>query len=575
MVTSPYETLEVEWGDPEPPRPNIVLRGHQGQWVEDIERDLATFSRILAVAPGGCGKTEIFSVLAFNAHHRGQRTLILANRDRLVRQTAMRVARSTGLEVDMEMAEHHASPFSTIVVASVQTLSRTNRLTGFDAEHFHLVVADECHFSMAPSHQKILRYFHYGSIAIEETWPTPADGMYQPKARIVGFTATPDIGERRSLMEFFQTRSVSYSYLEAVRDGWLIGPVQKSIPVKIDLRQFKAISTPLGMDFSATEVGKAMVPIIRELAGQIKEHAADRKTMCFVPSVECARLMAAALKEMGMQAFMAAGEYEGTERETEEFVAAGPGSVLSNAMIYGFGIDFPDVDCIAWYRATLSRAFYIQGVYRASRVVLPAGVLEACVDADARLRAIAASTKPSYLILDPLFVSDRIDLLDAYDLFTDKSEVKQAMKASGKLTPEAAEKGTRDFLAALAKEARKHARKASRTIDPISWAVTINDTAITNYVPETDRDRRQVTEGQAEFFRKNKIDASKITMAGLASKVIGRYMVRLQNNLATASQLSFMKQLGLPDDEAVRLTQREAGAVIDKLLAEKLKNRAS
>lgn len=561
--------LEVDFSDPIA-QPPIRLRGRQQEWVDAVESDLLTYSRVLVVASPGTGKTTVFGVLGFNVAQRGGKMLVLENRDRLTRQTADRLSKETGLQVDVEMAGEHASPFAPIVVACVQSISRENRLTGFTPDHFSIVVVDEAHFALAKSYERIIRYFHYGADSLREDWMQPEDGTYEPIARIVGFTGTPDIGERRNLGSLFQKRSVDYSYLEAVQDGWLVGPVQKSIPVKIDLRKLRAQSGPLGMDFKADDLSRAIAPIIGQLADQIVEHASDRKTMAFLPSVECARMMDAALKERGVRdSWYVSGECLDVDEKTEAFVSAGRGSVLSHCALYVYGIDFPDVDAIGWFRATLSRAFYIQGVSRATRLLLPKEVLEACVTADDRLAAIANSSKRDFLVFDPLFVHERIDLLDAYDLYADRIEVKQKMKAAGKLTPEAAQNGKRDFLAALAKEARKHARKAARTIDPLSWALSIGDSAIANYVPETDADRRPVTPGQMGFFQKNKIDATAINCQGLASKIIGRYLYRMDKKLATASQLSFLRQLGLDDQEAAKMSARDASATIDRVLVEK------
>src|SRR5690606_37232692 len=94
-------------------------------------------------------------------------------------------------------------------------------------------------------------------------------GTYECKAVVAGFTATPDIGEKKNLGEFYAHRSVNYSYLEAVNDGWLVPPIQKTIPVKVDLRKYKVQRGFGGTDFKASDLTEAMVPIIESLAEQI------------------------------------------------------------------------------------------------------------------------------------------------------------------------------------------------------------------------------------------------------------------------------------------------------------------
>lgn len=538
------------------------LRGRQAEWVDAIDADLDTYWRTLVVAPGGLGKTQLMGALAERWHHRGQRTLVLENRDRLVDQTANRFRTETGLSVDVERAADHASPFASIVVASVQTLCRVGRLTGFSPAHFDNVIVDECHFSLSPGYQRILRYFHYGQESLAEEWQPPKDGEYSPKAKIVGFTATPDIGERRSLMDFYQHRSVNYSYLEAVEDGWLVRAVQKCIPVKIDTRKLRVSSGPTGVDFNATQLSEMMIPVIEKLADQIVEHASDRKTMAFLPSVECARLMADAVDRRGLRSIFVSGECFDADEKADAFAAAGPGTVLSNAVIYAFGVDFPDVDCIAWFRATLSKAFYVQGIYRGTRV-LPS-VIDGLITPEDRLQAISASAKRDVLVLDPLFVSDRIDLIDTYDVYSPDDEAKAQMKRLGPPSPENAERAVRDTIKALEKAAKKEAWKKARTIDPIRFGLNIGDDALAHYVPQTPKDGGPLTPGQLGFFKRCRIDHTKIMCFGQAQLIIRRFLARHQLKLASPEQLSFLRQLGYHDD-ASTLKASEASALIDKL----------
>lgn len=559
--------IDIDFGDAPAPVRKFALRGRQGEWLETIWRDLQTLSRLLVVAPGGVGKTTLFAALAARAHQFGIRTLVLENRERLTGQTADRIRKETGLEVDVEMGDLHASPYAPIVVASVQTLGRVGRLMGFDEAHFGLIVPDEAHFSLAPQWARILRYFHYGADSLNDGWIEPKAGEYLPLAKVVGFTATPDIGEKKNLGEFYQHRSVDYSYLEAVNDGWLVGPVQKCIPVKIDLRKYKTASTLTGNDFKTSDLSQALEPVIEELAEQIFREAENKKTIAFLPSVACARMMTESLVRLGMKAIFVSGECDDADDKTDEFVASGPGTVLCNAQLYTYGVDFPDVDCIAWFRATISRAFYIQGIYRGTRV-LP-GIIDGLHTAEERRDAIANSSKPNLLILDPMFVSDRIDLLDAYDLFTDKPKVKAAMKAAGNPSAEAAEKAERDFLASLEKEAKKHAKKKARTIDPLAWAVSIGDAALSNWKPITPWDSQPPTEGQLTLLRRQGINVDGIKYKGLANKLVGRLVTRLNLGLATVHQLSFLNQLGIEEQKVATLTQTEAKELIDLTLAEK------
>lgn len=563
-MTTPM--LEADWDDA-PLAPLIRLRDYQLAWKDAVQRDRAQFCRLLLVACTGSGKTSFFASVAADEWAAGKRTLILENRDKLVRQTAKRIRNETGLDVDIEMAGEHASPFAPIVVASVQTLCRENRLTGFSDQHFQLLVADESHHALAKSWQKVLNYFHYGSGSLTPEWTAPADSTYEPKCHVIGVTATPEINGERNLGEFYQCQSAQYDYLQAVRDGWLVPPVTKSMPLKVDLRGLRPGRTPNGSDFKAEELSQRMVPILESLAQQVAAEAGDRKTIAFLPSIECARLFTAAIQRTGLKGIFVSGECLDVDEKTEDFVASGPGTVLSNACLYVEGADFPDISCVVCARATKSVGFYKQIIGRGTRV-LP-GVVDGLDTPEERRAAIAASAKKDLLVLDPLWISDRIDLCDVYNLFTDKPETKERMKALGPPSEESAREAERDFIKALEKEARKHARKQARIIDPLIWATSIGEETLAHYVPETTADARSPSPGQISFLQKNHIDHSKIRFAGLASRVISKYLYRLKSGLASAQQLNFLKQLGVTEDQCATLTKREASDTIDRILKEK------
>lgn len=548
-------------------QPRIRLRNYQSEAIASVAQGWATYGRQLLDMATGTGKTSIFSAIAAEWHKNGRKTLILENRDALVRQTAKRIKDETGIDAAIEMAGEHASPFAPVVVASVMSLCRDHRLTGFSDEHFGLVVADESHHSLAASWAKVLAYFHYGAESLAENWFPPEAGTYSAKAMILGVTATPELASKRSLGEFFQAVAYQYQLIQAVADGWLVPPVTKNIPLKIDIRGLRPGRTPNGSDFKTEDLAKTLVPVLEALAKQIAELASDRKSICFVPSIQCAELLAAALNRYGINGIFVSGACLDVDEKTDRFRKSGRGTVLCNAALYVEGADFPDIDCVICARATKSTAFYRQQVGRGTRV-LP-GTVDGLPTPEARRAAIAASKKPDLLILDPLWISDRIDLCDAYDLFTDKPEVKAAMKVAGDLSPESAQNAERDFLASLEKEARKHARKKGRTIDPLAWAVSLGDDTLTNYKPETTADARPPTPGQLGFLQRNHIDAAHVTCQGMANKIIKRFLNRMSMKLATPQQLTLLKQLGLPENVSATMSISEASGVISRKIRER------
>jgi len=512
--------FEVEFDAPA--APTIVLRDYQERQREQVHKAWADgFGRVLAEGATGTGKTSLFAVIASDIVAQGGKALIIVNRERLVNQAAARIRKETGMEVDVEMADQHASPEASIVVASVQTLMRINRLTGFADDHFAVVIADECHHSLAAGWLRILRYFGIGAETLSEDWKPPEIGEPCPtKAKILGVTATPD----EDLGELFQFAIDPYLLLQAVSDGWLVKPTMKAMPLKIDLKGLRTGRTANGSDFKAEDVSAKLIPVIEALAIQIKELAHDRKTIAFTPSVECARLLAEAVTRQGLCGIFVSGECLDVDDKTEAFVASGRGTR-----------------------------------------VLP-GIVDGLPTPTERRAAIAASDKPDLLILDPLWIHERINICEAYDLVTDKPEVKEKMKASGgEDLMESERQAERDLLAALAKEARKHARKTACTIDPLAMAVSLGAPTLAAYRPESKWEEAAPTAGQLDFIKRQGMKTDGITSKGLASKVIGILMTRLKSRLATPQQLDFLHRLGVSEQTASTLTMKEASETIDAI----------
>lgn len=538
------------------------LRGRQPEWIEAIEKDELTHRRLLAVAPGGIGKSSVMGVLAARKWQKGIRTLITENREHLTEQTAKRIRDETGLEVEVEMGDQHASPYAPVVVASVQSLGRTNRLTGFSPDHFGMVVPDECHMCLAPQPKRILNYFHWGEESLADDWVRPDDGLYVPRSTIVGFTASPNLSGQRNLGEMFQKTSVNYPFLDSIDEGWLVGIVEENIPVKIDTRKFRRRQTAEGADFNVADQNAVIIPIINELAEQIVTRAKNRKTICFLPSVDCSRSMTDVLNKMGMRAIFVSGECLNKSDKIDEYNAAPPGTVLVNCALVVYGVDFPDTNCIAPFSAVISKVNYIQKIYRGTRV-LP-GILQDWMDADQRKAAIAASAKPYLLVLSPFYISDRIDICEPFDLYA-TSDLYKKSKSRPDLTKPSA---IRDYIAALEKAADKHQHRQPRTIDPTAYSLSISDQALAHYVPETEADARPATKAELDFLLAHHINTAAIKCSGEAQKFIGRIMERDRLGLAKPGQLNFLIRLGIPEDKAMMMKAGQAGAIIGRKIGQ-------
>lgn len=536
------ETLAVEFDDPQMP-----LRDYQRECVASVERGWKEAQRQLVVLAGGCGKTIVAAHLAKSEVANGGRVLFLAHTDELLEQAIDKFTRAVGIVPDKEKADRHASPESSVVVASIQTLSRQNRLTTFPPDHFSLVIIDETHRVMADSYQRVIGYF---------------------RSRLLGITATANRGDKRSLGEIYQRVAYEYGLLEAVRDGYLVRPIVKNVPLQIDLRGIKVSRTGQGSDFDLLEVSDRIHPILREVAKQLAIHARPLKTVVFTPSVQTARELSAALVLEGIPATFVSGECKDRDQKVEAFRNAPQGTFLVNALLVVEGFDVPDITGVCILRPTKIWSFFVQCSMRGSRTIT--GTIDGITDKAMRLRAIADSIKPQFTLIDFLWLTDRIDLIQPVDLVTTNPKIREqlvALEGDDLVANQAV--AERNMLKALAAEARRHARRQARVIDPIAMSVAIGDAALASWEPETAWDSDPPTPGQLSFLAKNGIDVTKVRFKGYASKLIWRVIQRLKLRLATVRQLSLLAQFGVDEQQSATLTIKEASALIDKLIGER------
>jgi superfamily II DNA or RNA helicase len=103
------------------------LRPYQEKSVQSVSSKWREFNRLLGVAPTGSGKTIKFAHIAKERSQTGP-VLILAHRDELLDHAEQKILQAVGITTTKEKAEFRANLCDRVVVASVQTLSRAERL---------------------------------------------------------------------------------------------------------------------------------------------------------------------------------------------------------------------------------------------------------------------------------------------------------------------------------------------------------------------------------------------------------------------------------------------------------------
>lgn len=327
---------------------SVTLRPYQIEAVEAVEQAIARgVTRPLVSLPTGTGKTVVFSTLIQRA---GGTALVLAHRDELLRQAADKlqtVAPELGMSIGFCKAREN-DVNAPVVVGSVQTLAVPSRLAQLP-RRFDVVVVDEAHHATAPSYRKILDHLH-------------------PDVPVVGVTATPERADKSHLSDVWGELVYGRSLLEMIDAGYLCE--LRGLRVEIDDLDLSQVKVSRG-DYQADDLSRALreAHAPEQTAAALVEHAPDRKSIVFVPTVELAALTAEAVDAAGIPAAHVHGQMPADERaDTLARLSAGDLRCVVNVDVLTEGYDEPTVDCVVIAAPTRSRIAYVQRVGRGTRL---------------------------------------------------------------------------------------------------------------------------------------------------------------------------------------------------------------
>jgi superfamily II DNA or RNA helicase len=458
----------------------------------------------------GTGKTVTFSHVAKYAIEKNKKVLILAHRSELIEQAHRAIKTVCDVDAAIEKADDFAvHSDSMVTVASVQSLSIPERLEMFSQQHYGLIIIDECHHILAETYLRIIEHFD--------------------QAKVLGVTATPDRGDKRSLGEFFDCISYEYDIAQAINDGFLSKIQAHTIPLQISLNEVKMQAG----DFASRGVDKAIAPYLEQIADHIMELAKDRKTVIYLPLIETSQRMNQIMIDKGMNSIEVNGKTKNRSEILSKF-ANNEYQVLCNSMLLTEGWDCPDVDCIVCLRPTKIRSLYTQIIGRGTRI---------------------ATDKENLLILDFLFHSDKHSLCSAASLITDDTAVAEKVKAytSGRsmsvdeLIEQAQNEIDNERELALKRQLDIARKKKGKLCDPVLFADQIGDQSIMRYEPSTLKEMQPVAESQVKRIENNGLSIVGIDSAGHAEKVIDVLGDRSRKQLTSPKQIRQLKQRGFSD----------------------------
>ena len=505
------------------------IRPYQRKAV-DATRDCLRKNRagIIKMATG-LGKTVVAACIVESAVSNKKRVLFMAHTDELVFQAGDKISRSTGILYSTEKASLHAhDTLFPLVIASVQSLTRDNRLMNYPRDFFDVIITDEVHRGAAESYVRIYNHFE--------------------KARLIGLTATPFRSDDKSLGDVYEEVCYDYGLDKAIDDGWLVPIVSETIPLSGALPKFTTRCYEHGTDFNKAEVETAIEPFYSAIAEKLRKKVLDMKGIVFLPSIRASQNFSEILNSHGF----AAKHVDGKSKDRKEIIGwfdtAGPRSVLCNQQLLCEGYDCPSIQWVCDLDLTRSTLRYIQKIGRGTRLCPEIGKKNLYVPDFLWHGSRHNLCHPACLFAPSKEVADRIDTI------TKKGGVFNVKD----IAKEAQESVARDKETALAESLKSFVGAKSKKFDPVLESISLFD----GVVIDRGTNERPIDEYQESFLVHHGFDVTGWSHK-YAENVIDVIKDRRNKGLSTVSQARCLLKHGYSD--AYTMSFEDAGKAMDML----------
>ena len=320
-----------------------MLRDYQIAICSQVREAFEKHRSVMVQMPTGTGKTVVLAQLVKGfqpTEGQGSGILIVAHRRELIEQIRATIRRM-GIERPSLMVE------------SIQTISRRMHSASLDRMGVGLVVIDEAHHALAKSYRLLW-----------DAWP---------EAKFLGLTATPWRMSGEGFTDLFEVLVQSQGIKRFIAEGWLCPYDYYAVrPDSDDLQRVDAL-TKRGTDgdYQTKEMREKLddTPCIERLFATYQRHAAGKKGIVYAIDIAHAEHIAAYYRQQGVDTLALSSKTPKGERQevVNRFREQGSPEVLVSVDLFSEGFDCPDVEFIQMARPTLSLAKYLQMVGRGLR----------------------------------------------------------------------------------------------------------------------------------------------------------------------------------------------------------------
>lgn len=329
----------------------LQLRDYQRDCLKAVSDGAKqAISKPLVSLPTGTGKTIIFAYIIRAIAERDGKSLVLVHRDELLNQAEDKLL-TVYPDADVGIVKAQRNELEAeAIIASVQTVSRENRLKELRDIRFDFLVTDEAHHAVAATYRRIYDALLGG------------DGSQLH----LGVTATPNRADRRGLREVYQKVVYHRSLLDMIRAGWLCD--LRCVQIRTDV-SLDSVHTRRG-DFAEGELAAVINTENRNelIVEAYREHAQGRLALCFTVSVQHAHDLAEAFQVEGINAVALSGKTPLEERRRAlRLFHDRDIDMICNCQLLSEGFDEPGIDSIILARPTKSSVLYTQMIGRGTR----------------------------------------------------------------------------------------------------------------------------------------------------------------------------------------------------------------
>jgi DNA repair protein RadD len=294
------------------------------------------------------GKSAMLGMLAYHYSQFG-RVLIVAHNKELVKHNAA-ACKQLGVSPGICSSSISVNAFGRVTVGTIGTI--VNRMHLF--RDVVAILVDEVHMVPPAKSSQYRRLF---------------DKLTH--AKVHGLTGTPFRADGTGdLAKTFGPIVYRYTFLDALRDTYVkpLVPVDAGEEETIDVEGLKTVSGDFDLEEMAPRAMK-LAPSHAKTVLEVMQKFNRRRALVFCCNIAHVDKMEGEFKRLGVPAVgVHSQSITGKRDKAVEAFRHGVAPILVSCNMFNTGFDVPDIDYMAFCRATKSAVYYAQGLGRGARI---------------------------------------------------------------------------------------------------------------------------------------------------------------------------------------------------------------